>query len=124
MTIKSESEEERRAQQARKEDYENDLKMMADNKARYEKAVKSMSDNELRELLADTNALIEKYYARKGFVTAEDRIRDELKAIEHDDADTLTWRGAHFYMSSKEGAALDLMINKRYAEDELRRRGL
>lgn len=124
MTIKSESEEERRAQQARNGEYEDDFKMMEDNKARYEKAVKSMSNDELRALLADTNAVIEKYYARKGSVTAEDRIRDELKAIEHDNADTLTWRSAHFYMSSKEWVALDFMMNKRYAEDELLRRGL
>jgi len=97
---------------------------MEDHKARYEKAVKSKSDDELREALAATNALIAKYYARKGFVTPEDRIREELKAIEQDDANTLTWRGVHYFLSSKEGAALDLMINKRYAEDELRRRGV
>jgi hypothetical protein len=96
---------------------EQDVIMLTENKQRHQSWIKKRTNDELQELLTRSNELIEKYRGQEG------RFHDYLLDYENDTLDCLEWCVVHFSISSVEGAILDVLISKKLAENEIRRRG-
>ena len=86
-------------------------------------SVRARSDDELRMLSDDANARIEQVRGRVG-PYRETRFYYALRAWENLTADELVRLSVTLSLSTQESFVLDLLINQKYLEDELRRRGL
>ncbi len=92
------------------------------NTSAYEKQrllrwVKSETDEQLQEVIADADAHIEKYKER-----GAGRYYDSIQAWANDPLDALLWCLEETSLSLPEMAALGVLIHKKIAEIELRRR--
>lgn len=109
------------AREERKADRDADMRECEREKSAYEDEMRSRSDDELRARLDNANARIEEMRSREGKYHGA-RFHDPLRAWENLTADELVWISVSLSLTVKEAVVLDVLINKKYAEDELRRR--